>query len=81
MDVSVSGDRISRQAIQSTAAGTPSLPIENALAVKLGVTPQALFPEHWTSVGTRIPKQRAELHRAQNSCFATAHHVEKRGAA
>ena len=58
---------VTRQAVQATAAGAPSLPIERALAAALGVTPQALFPEHWTSAGARIPKQRTLLHRAKNS--------------
>lgn len=69
---------VTRQAVQATAAGAPSLPIENALASKLGVTPEALFPERWTSAGARIPKQRTELHRAKNSPSAAPRHVEKR---
>lgn len=58
---------VSRQAVEKTALGSPSLPIEHALASSLGLTPQALFPEHWTSAGARIPPQRPLLHRAKNS--------------
>ncbi|MDR6952640.1 lambda repressor-like predicted transcriptional regulator [Ancylobacter sp. 3268] len=72
---------VSSQAVQQTAAGRPSIPIERALADQLGVEPEELFPEHWSPTGERIPKERAALHRAKNTRFATSHHVEKKGAA
>jgi len=72
---------VSPQAVQQTAAGRPSVPIERALAARLGLSPQQLFPEHWTSAGVRIPVERASLHKAQHSDIAKVRHGKNHEAA
>jgi len=69
---------VTPQAVQKTAGGAPSLPIETALARALGLSPQQLFREHWTGAGVRIPKERASLHRAKDTASSAPRHVEKR---
>lgn len=71
---------VSTQAVQQTASGRPSVPIERILAAHLGLTPRHLFDEHWTPDGVRIPVERASLHKAQNSDFAKRRHVQNREA-
>lgn len=72
---------VSRQAVEKTAGGAPSLPIERALASSLGLSPEALFPEHWTTAGVRIPSHRPQLHRAKNSRGGALHHGKSNEAA
>lgn len=69
---------VSPQAVQHTASGRPSVPIERSLAARLGVTPQQLFPEHWSPEGRRIPVERTSLHKAKHSAVSAARHVQTR---
>lgn len=46
------------QAVTHAAAGRPSLEIEQAIAAKIGVRHEALFPEHFDEQGERIPLAR-----------------------
>lgn len=67
---------VSPQAIQQTAGGRPSLPIEEVLATAIGVNAKALFPEHWAPNGTRIPKGRPHLRRAQDTSARPGSHAQ-----
>ncbi|HSI41807.1 MAG TPA: helix-turn-helix transcriptional regulator [Xanthobacteraceae bacterium] len=68
---------VSPQMVQQTAIGKPSLPVEQALADAIGLTPQALFPEHWTPAGERIPIERAHFRKAKTSASRSGAHVQK----
>ncbi|WP_416347148.1 helix-turn-helix domain-containing protein [Castellaniella sp.] len=72
---------VSPQSIQQTASGRPSLPIEKILATAIGVSPRALFPEHWAATGARIPNERPSAGRAQDSSTRAPVHVENRESA
>ncbi|MFT0860600.1 helix-turn-helix domain-containing protein [Ancylobacter sp. G4_0304] len=69
---------VSHQAIQQTASGRSSIPIEEALARTLGFTAQELFPEHWSTDGARIPVERPAFWRAKNNVLQPPVHVQKR---
>lgn len=69
---------VSPQAVQQTASGRPSIPIERALAEAIDVPPTALFAEHWTPAGVRIPNERTSLHRAKSTARGAGVHVQTR---
>ncbi|MFT0861662.1 helix-turn-helix domain-containing protein [Ancylobacter sp. G4_0304] len=69
---------VTRQAVQYAAGGQPSQFIERVLAAKIGVRPEDLFPEHWTSAGVRIPISQPLLQRAKHSDSASVRHVQSR---
>lgn len=69
---------VSPQAVQHTASGRPSVPIERAISALLGLEPEQLFPEHWSPEGRRIPVERTSLHKAKHSVVSLPRHVQTR---
>ncbi|MBS7540642.1 helix-turn-helix domain-containing protein [Ancylobacter lacus] len=72
---------VSPQVVQQTAAGAPSIPVEEAIAAAIGIAPRDLFHEHWTKSGDRIPIARPGLHKAKSSRPRAAAHAQKSEAA
>ncbi|RJF94843.1 hypothetical protein D3874_03240 [Oleomonas cavernae] len=71
----------SHQAISIAAGGMPSRHIELALAARIGVRQQELFPEHYDKNGRRLPLARSTERIGKGSRPAAQHNVEKTEAA
>lgn len=72
---------VSHQAVSDAARGKPSRHIEAALAAKIGVPPQALFPEHYDKTGRRIPVARSTERKGEGTRPAQNRNVESSEAA